>query len=85
MYLSMAVGAKSDQVSLGIVSQPASRLDVVNLELAKMPTVLATPAVPLQYLLPQTSVRLWVERKSGLPWAQSNHESFPALSRNCVL
>jgi hypothetical protein len=52
MHLSMAVSAKTDQVLLGIVSEPASRLDVVNLELAKMPTVLAPPAVPLQYLLP---------------------------------
>jgi hypothetical protein len=48
----MTLSAKGDQVLLGIISEPASRLDVVNLELAKMPTVLAPPAVPLQDLLP---------------------------------
>jgi hypothetical protein len=51
MYLSMAMTAKSDQISLGIVSKLASQLDVVNLELARVPTALAAPAVPLQYLL----------------------------------
>jgi len=51
MYLSMAGTAKSDQVSLGIVSEPASPLDMVNLEFAKMPAALAAPAVSLQYLL----------------------------------
>ncbi len=51
MHELVATCAQSDEVVLGIVSEPASRFDVVNLELAKMPTVLAPPAVPFQYLL----------------------------------
>ncbi len=45
VYLSMAVNAKSDHVSFGIVSQLASRLDVVNLKFTNATTVLAAPAI----------------------------------------
>jgi len=47
MHVSMTANAKSDQILLGVVSKPTSKLDVVNLKLSKMPTALTPPAVSL--------------------------------------
>lgn len=58
MYLSMTLSAKGDQGLLGIVSEQTSRLGLVNLKLPRVPTALAVPAVPLQYLLAWASIRV---------------------------
>ncbi len=47
----VTTGAEGDEVGLGIVSQSASWLDVVDLEVGRAAAGLAAPAIALQYLL----------------------------------
>ncbi len=51
MEFLMTPGAEGNQVGLGIVSQSASWLNVVNLEIGRAAAVLAAPAIALQHLL----------------------------------
>jgi hypothetical protein len=47
MNFFMALGAESDQVGFGIVTQRASTLHVVHLEVGGGSTTLATPSIAL--------------------------------------
>ena len=47
----MTPGAERDEVLFGVVSQSASWVDVVDLQVGRSPAPLATPAVSLQHLL----------------------------------
>ncbi len=51
MEFLMTPGAEGNQVGLGIVSQSASWLNVVNLKVGRPAAVLAAPTIPLQHLL----------------------------------
>ncbi len=51
MGISVTSSAEGNQVGLGIVSQSASWVDVVDLEVGRTAAVLAAPAVSLQHLL----------------------------------
>ena len=51
MGILVAAGAEGDEVGLGVVSQSASWVDVVDLEVGTPAAVLAAPAVSLQHLL----------------------------------
>ena len=75
VHLLVASGAEGDQILLRIVSQLAARIDVVNLELGKTPTVLAAPAITLQHPKVELLVSLRLEpppRPSGPgpPWVE---------------
>ncbi len=59
----MAPGTQSNQILLGIISKAAALIDVVNLKVGRPAAVLAAPAIPLQHLLAQLSMGLWVERR----------------------
>jgi hypothetical protein len=52
----VTTGAERDQVLLGIVSQVASRLEMMNLQPSKRPTELAAPPVVLKVLPPKFSI-----------------------------
>ena len=47
MEFLMTPGAEGDEVGLGVVSESASRADVVDLEVGRTAAVLAAPAIPL--------------------------------------
>jgi hypothetical protein len=47
----VAGDAEGDEVLLGVVSQSASWLNVVDLEVGRAAAVLAAPAIALQHLL----------------------------------
>ena len=64
----MTPGAEGNEVSLGVVSQSASWVDVVDLKIGHPAAVLAAPAISLQYLLAKSTVGLGVEAKPGPPW-----------------
>jgi hypothetical protein len=51
MHNLVTTGAEGDEVGLGVVAEPAPRLDVVDLEVSHPAAVLAAPGVPLQHLL----------------------------------
>ena len=61
----MTPDAERDEVLLGIVTQSAPGVDVVDLEAGKTPAVLAAPAIPLQHLVAELAVRVRVEAKPG--------------------
>jgi len=73
MHKSVARCAQGDQIVLGVVSELALRLDVVDVEFARTPTTLATPAIPLQDVLAQAFVGLWVKAKSRAFWKEAGH------------
>ena len=79
----MTAGAEGDEVLLGIISESASWVDVVDLEVGTTPAVLAAPAIPLQHLLAQLTIGLWVEAEPGTAREQASHETFLNCSRNC--
>ncbi len=85
MVVFVASGAEGDEVWLGVVAQPASGVDVVDLEVGRSAAVLAAPAVPLQHLLAQLTIGFWVEAEPGPGSAreQASHEAFLSCSRNC--
>ncbi len=51
MGIPVTGGAEGNQVGLGIVSESASWVDVVDLEVCRIAAALAAPAIPLQHLL----------------------------------
>ena len=60
---SVAVGAQSDQIALGVIARLAPADHVMDLELIARATVLAFPAIPLQDFQLQLAVTLGVEPK----------------------
>jgi len=52
----MAVGAEGNQILACIVAKLAAEADVVNLEMLRGATILASPAIPLEYLCAKSMV-----------------------------
>jgi hypothetical protein len=53
----VAHGTKSYQILDRVIAEAAARLDVMDLEIFRSPTILAAPTVPLQHLTPQEVIR----------------------------
>ncbi len=85
MQPSMTLGAEGDEVLLGVVSELASWVDVVDLEVGTTAAVLAAPAIALQHLLAKVAVGLRVEAEPGAAREQASHEAFLSCSRNSCL
>ncbi len=83
MGILVTAGAEGDEVWLGIVTQTASWLNVVNLKVGRPAAGLAAPAVPLQHLLAQLTIGFWVAAGAGSAREQTSHEAFLNCSRNC--
>ncbi len=66
----MTTDAKRYQVFEGVVSQPASRLEMMNLEILRRSAVLAFPAVSLENLFAKFVVSLSIESKASLSLTQ---------------
>ena len=79
----MTPGTEGDEVGLGVVSQSASWVDVVDLEVGRATAGLAAPSVPLQHLLAELAEGLGVEAKPGAAREQTSHETFLSCSKNC--
>jgi hypothetical protein len=56
MNLFMAAGAEGNQILAGIVSQSAAETKVVNLEMLCCATILAFPAIALEYLCAESAI-----------------------------
>lgn len=78
MVSAMTLTAQRNQVLLAIRSCPAPSDDVMDLELIAPATVLAFPAVPLQYCLFQLTVPVVIEPKPAV----LAHANFLTLFRN---
>jgi hypothetical protein len=64
MDVTVAIGTERDQIFVNVVTQPASRAHVVNLETIGTAAVLASPAVTLQHFDAKFAIRICVEPKS---------------------
>jgi len=73
MDITVAIGAERDQIFVCIVTQQASRANVMNLETIGTAAILASPAVALQYFGSEFAIRIWVEPKSRSPWLELIH------------
>ena len=60
MDATVAISAERDQIFVCVVTQPASRVDVVHLETIGTPAVLASPAVTLQHFGAEFAIRIRV-------------------------
>ncbi len=79
----VTTGAKGNQILFNVVSQPAPRTDMMNLELSKTAAVLAAPPIALQHLLAKSAVGFGVEPEAWTVQAQASHEAFLSCSKNC--
>ena len=60
MDVTVAISAERDQIFVGVVTQQASRAEVVNLETIGTAAVLASPAVALQHFGAEFAIRIGV-------------------------
>jgi len=80
----VAISAERDQIFVHVVTQSASRAQVVNLEVLGTPAVLASPAVTHQYFGAELAIRIWVEPKPRSSWLKIIHRTFPICSTNSI-
>jgi hypothetical protein len=62
--VAMAIGTERDQIFVFIVTELASRANVVDLETIRTATVLASPSITLQHFDTEFAIRIWVQPKS---------------------
>jgi len=85
MNKSVTAYAKGNKIFLGIVSKLTPRVDVMHLQLAQTPAVLAAPSVPLQHLLAKFVVGLWIKPQPRSPGEHGLHVGLSRLARNSCL
>jgi hypothetical protein len=60
MYVTVAISAERDQIFVSVVTQSASRANVVDLKMIRAAARLASPAVALQDFGVEFAIRIWV-------------------------
>jgi hypothetical protein len=63
MDVTVAISAERDQIFVGVVTEQASRANVMNLETIGTAAVLASPSVTLQHFSAEFAIRIWVQLK----------------------
>ena len=58
--LGVAISAERDQIFVCVVTQQASRANVVDMEAIETAAVLASPAVTFQHFGAEFAIRIWV-------------------------
>jgi len=84
MDVAVAISAERDQIFIDIVTQPASRAEVVNLETSGTAAVLASPTVTLQHFGAELAIRIGIESKSRSSWSETIHWTFPICCANSI-
>ena|ERR1700720_183314 len=80
----VAISTERDQIFLYVVTQSASRVNVVDLETIGTAAVLASPAVTLQHFGAEFAIRIWVQPKSRSSRLEITHCTFPRCCTNSV-
>ena len=62
--VTVAISAERDQIFVSVVTEQASRANVMNLETIGTAAVLASPAIALQHFGAEFAIRIWVQPKS---------------------
>src|SRR5713101_6913737 len=76
----MASGTQRDQVLLGVISGPAAKFFVVNLQVRSGPTALASPAISTQHLLPESFIQLGIKPQARALGSNAVHDAFSVTS-----
>ena len=84
MGITVAISTERDQVFVSVVTQSASRANVVDLEVIGSTAILASPAVALQHLGAESAIRIWIQPKSWSPRLEITHCSFSICFTNSV-
>jgi hypothetical protein len=84
MKLTVAIGTKSDQIFGSIIAKRAPRTNMVYLKAVRGSTILASPAIPHQYIVTKPSIRIRVESKPVLSRANRFHAVFSTCRRNSI-
>jgi hypothetical protein len=77
MGITVAISTEGDQIFVCVVTQPASRVDVVHLETIGTAAILASPSVVLEHFGVEFAIRIWVEPESRSPWSEITHWTSP--------
>jgi hypothetical protein len=59
----VAISTERDQIFVCVVTQPASRVEMVDLETIGTAAVLASPTVTLEHFGAEFAIRIWVQPK----------------------
>jgi hypothetical protein len=73
MDVTVAISAERDQIFFYVVTQQASRANVVDLETIGTTAILASPAVTLQHFGAEFVISIWVQSKSRSSWSEIIH------------
>ena len=84
MGITVAISAERDQVFVSVVTQSASRANVVDLKTIGTAAVLASPAVTLQHFDTEFAIRIWIQPKSRSLRLEITHWTFPICCSNSV-
>jgi hypothetical protein len=82
--VTVAISAECDQIFVYVVTQQASRANVVDLETVGTAAVLASPAVTLQHFGAEFAIRIWVPPKSRSSWLEIIHCAFFNCCTNSI-
>ena len=78
----MAIGTERDQIFVCIVTQPASRMDVVYLEMIGTAAILASPSVALQHFGAEFAIGVENQKDYPTPRAgvrSTQRKEFPII------
>jgi hypothetical protein len=76
---SMAVDAQGDEVLCRVVSQPAAKFPVMDLQVSRRPAPLTTPSVSFENLFAESSIPYGVKSPTGFTLAQCAHSVLSGL------
>jgi hypothetical protein len=85
MGILVALGAKNHEIFGRVITQSASRLNMVDLKILHAPARLATPAIALQNFPTELAISLWVKPQAGSVRADLRQSVTCTSSRNCFL
>ena len=84
MDITVAISTERDQVFVSVVTQSASRANVVDLEVIGSTAVLASPAITFQHFDAKFAIRICVEPKSRSSRQEIIHRTLSICSTNSI-
>ena len=84
MDVTVAISAERDQILVCVVTQPASRANVVDLKTIGTPAVLASPAVTFQHFDAEFAIRIRIQPKPRSSRLEITHWTLPICCTNSI-
>jgi hypothetical protein len=73
MGVTVAISTERDQVFVSVVTQSASRANVMDLKTIGTAAVLASPAITFQHFDTEFAIGIWVQPNSRSSWLEIAH------------